>query len=151
MTPTSSERPDPCLTGFETLLSQPVEAIALSETQLRSLSPLTLAYIGDAVYELFIRSRLLMPQKRVRAYHRQVVEHVRAEQQAHYLDYLRPHLTDAELDILRRGRNAASSRKQRASIQDYQQATALEALIGYLYLTDPRRLVEVLNHLPLLT
>jgi ribonuclease-3 family protein len=123
--------------------------MVLSEAQLRSLSPLALAYIGDAVYELFIRSRLLLPQKQVRSYHRQVVEHVRAEQQAHYLECLRPHLTEAEADILRRGRNAASSRKPRASIRDYQQATALEALIGYLYLTDPQRLIEVLNHLPL--
>ena len=121
----------------------------LSEAQLRSLSPLALAYIGDAVYELFVRSRLLLPPKQIRTYHRQVVEHVRAEQQAHYLECLRPYLTEAEVDILRRGRNAASNRKQRASIRDYQQATALEALIGYLYLTDPQRLLELLNHLPL--
>jgi ribonuclease-3 family protein len=123
--------------------------MVLSEAQLRSLSPLALAYIGDAVYELFIRSRLLLPPKQVRTYHRQVVEHVRAEQQAYYLECLRPYLTEAEADITRRGRNAATSRKPRASIRDYQQATALEALVGYLYLTDPQRLIEVLNHLPL--
>ena len=135
--------------GFVALLTQQLEAASLSDAQLRSLSPLALAYIGDAVYELFIRSRLLMPQKQVRIYHQQVVDHVRAEQQAYYLDCLRPRLTDTEIEVLRRGRNAASSRKQRASIRDYQQATALEALIGYLYLTDPQRLIEVLNALPL--
>jgi ribonuclease-3 family protein len=135
--------------NFVTQLLQPLGTTGLSDSQLRSLSPLALAYIGDAVFELFIRSRLLMPQKTVRAYHRQVVDHVRAEQQAHYLDCLRPYLTDAETDIVRRGRNAASGRKQRASIRDYQQATALEALIGYLYLTNPQRLIEVLNYLPL--
>lgn len=149
MTRSSSEPSHSCPQGFEILLSQPIETMVLSEAQLRSLSPLALAYIGDAVYELFIRSRLLLPPKQVRTYHRQVVEHVRAEQQAYYLECLRPYLTEAEADITRRGRNAATSRKPRASIRDYQQATALEALVGYLYLTDPQRLIEVLNHLPL--
>lgn len=149
MTQLPADPLDPGSTGFATLLLKQVQTAGLSDSELRSLSPLALAYIGDAVYELFIRSRLLLPQKQVRAYHRQVVDHVRAEQQAYYLDCLRPHLTETETDILRRGRNAASSRRQRASIRDYQQATALEALIGYLYLTDPPRLMEVLNYLPL--
>lgn len=149
MTQRSPEPTETGSLGFATLLWQQVKTAELSDAQLRSLSPLALAYIGDAVYELFVRSRLLMPQKQIRTYHRQVVDHVRAEQQAYYLDCLRPHLTDAEIDIVRRGRNAASNRKQRASIRDYQQATALEALIGYLYLTDPQRLLEVLNALPL--
>ncbi|MBE7382576.1 MAG: ribonuclease III [Leptolyngbya sp. SIO1E4] len=123
--------------------------MTLSDTQLRSLSPLALAYIGDAVYELFVRSCYLVPPQRVQAYHRQVVSQVRAEQQAHYLELLRPHLTQAEEEITRRGRNAAPKRRQRAQPADYQQATALEALMGYLYLTDSQRLVEVLSYLPL--
>ena len=121
---------------------------ALSINQVRSLSPLALAYVGDAVYELHVRRCLLMPPKQIRAYHQQVVDQVRAEQQAYYLGCLKPHLTDEELDVVRRGRNAAANRKTRASLQDYQQATALEALIGYLYLTAPHRLNEVLAHLP---
>ena len=121
---------------------------ALSASQVRSLSPLALAYVGDAVYELHMRSYLLMPPKQIRAYHRQVVDQVRAEQQAYYLGCLKPHLTEDELDVVRRGRNAAANRKTRASLQDYQKATALEALIGYLYLTDPQRLTQVLAHLP---
>lgn len=127
------------------------EDMVLSDTQLRSLSPLALAYVGDAVYELFVRGRCLLPPKQLQAFHKQVVSHVRAEQQARYLDHLKPHLTETEIDILRRGRNAASGRRQRASLQDYQQATALEALFGYLYLTDSQRLMEVLNYLPLST
>jgi len=126
-----------------------VSVMALSEAQVRSLSPLVLAYIGDAVYELFVRGHYLIPPKRVQAYHRQVVQQVRAEQQAQYVECLRPYLTEAEADVLRRGRNAASNRKQRASLQDYRQATALEALMGYLYLTDPHRLLELLSYLPL--
>ncbi|MGD1941588.1 MAG: Mini-ribonuclease 3 [Leptolyngbyaceae cyanobacterium] len=134
--------------GDGQLWSSLVGATALSANQVRSLSPLALAYVGDAVYELHMRRCLLMPPKQIRAYHRQVVDQVRAEQQAHYLGCLKPHLTDDELDVVRRGRNAAANRKTRASLQDYQQATALEALIGYLYLTDPQRLTEVLAHLP---
>ena len=122
--------------------------MTLSSNQLQRLSPLALAYIGDAVYELFVRSRFLVPPKRVQTYHRQVVRHVRAEQQACYLEILKPYLTEAEADIMRRGRNAASGRGQRASTHDYRQATAFEALIGYLYLTDPQRLIEVLGYLP---
>lgn len=135
--------------GFMGLLAPIAELAGCSEAQARSLSPLALAYIGDAVYELFVRSRLLLPPRRVRTFHRQVVEHVRAEQQAHYLECLKPHLSDAELDVMRRARNAASGRKVRASLRDYRQATAFEALLGHLYLTDPHRLLEVLAHLPI--
>ncbi|MEO1298347.1 MAG: ribonuclease III domain-containing protein [Cyanobacteria bacterium J06636_16] len=124
-------------------------AVSLSNAHLQSLSPVALAYIGDAVYELFVRSHHLVPPKRIQDYHHQVVHHVRAEQQAQYSELLKPHLTETEIDIMRRGRNAAPSRKQRASAHDYQQATGLEALVGYLYLTDPQRLLEILSHLPL--
>lgn len=123
--------------------------MVLSDAQLRSLSPLALAYLGDAVYELFVRSYYLTPPQRIQSYHREVVSHVRAEQQAHYLQLLIPYLTEDEADIIRRGRNAVSGRKQRASLQDYQQATGLETLVGYLYLKDPERLVEMLGYLPL--
>ncbi|RZM74912.1 Mini-ribonuclease 3 [Leptolyngbya iicbica LK] len=128
----------------------PTQGLAqYSEQQLRSLSPLALAYIGDAVFELFVRSRLLWPPQQVRTFHRQVVSHVRAEQQAQYLECLQPYLSAAEKDILRRARNAASGRKVRASLRDYRQATALEALLGYLYLTDAQRLIEILSYLPI--
>ncbi|MEM6835684.1 MAG: ribonuclease III domain-containing protein [Cyanobacteria bacterium P01_C01_bin.120] len=121
----------------------------LSESQLRSLSPLAFAYVGDAVYELFVRTQLLMPPRQIRTFHREVVDQVRAEQQSHYIEYLKPHLTDAETDILRRARNAVSGRKVRANLHDYRQATALEALLGYLYLTNSSRLMELLALLPI--
>ncbi|MGF1524842.1 MAG: Mini-ribonuclease 3 [Leptolyngbyaceae cyanobacterium] len=137
------------LAEFPAFLLQQATAVPLSNANLQSLSPLALAYIGDAVYELFVRSHHLVPPKRIQDYHHQVVHHVRAEQQAQYSEFLKPYLTESEIDIMRRGRNAAPSRKQRAKAYDYQQATGLEALVGYLYLTDPRRLLEVLHHLPL--
>lgn len=137
------------IVDFATSLIGQGQVVELSDAQLRSLSPLALAYLGDAVYELFVRRCYLTPPQRIRGYHQAVVNHVRAEQQAHYLQLLTPYLTEDEADIVRRSRNAVSGRKPRASLQDYQQATGLEALVGYLYLKNPERLVEMLGYLPL--
>ncbi|MFB2978336.1 Mini-ribonuclease 3 [Microseira sp. BLCC-F43] len=120
-----------------------------SITQIQQLSPLALAYLGDAVYELYIRSRYLMPPKRSQDYHNLVVAQVRAETQAKHLRSLTPHLTPAELEILRRGRNAAASGPKRVEREIYQQATSLETLMGYLYITDPQRLNQLLAQLEL--
>lgn len=121
----------------------------LSGSQIQQLSPAALAYLGDAVYELYIRSFYLIPPKRVQAYHHQVVAQVRAETQAQHLRYLEPHLTSAEREILRRGRNAALGRPKRLAPEIYQQATSLETLVGYLYLSDPQRLRQLLAQLQL--
>ena len=118
-----------------------------SESQLRSLSPVALAYVGDAVFELYVRSRLLIPAKRIRDYHQQVVAQVKAEKQSAYTDQLDPYLTSAEKDILRRGRNATTGRSRRAEAKHYQKATGFEALIGFLYLSDRDRLFSLLAHL----
>lgn len=115
-----------------------------SEAELRGLSPISLAYIGDAVFELYVRSRLLLPAKRIRDYHQQVVAQVKAEQQADYVEQLKAHLTVEELDILRRGRNATTGRSRRAGAKAYQQATGFEALIGFLYLNNRERLLSLL-------
>jgi ribonuclease III family protein len=119
----------------------------LSFSELQQLSPGALAYLGDAVYELYIRRYYLNPPKRIQAYHQQVVSQVRAETQAHHLDQLIPFLTSTELDLIKRGRNAATSRPKRIDPETYQRATSLETLIGYLYLSDMQRLVELLGHL----
>ncbi len=107
------------------------------------LSPAALAYLGDAVYELHVRSHFLMPPKRSHVYHQQVVAQVRAEAQSSNLNILLPHLTSAELDVTRRGRNAATGRPRRLDPEIYQQATSFETLIGYLYITNPQRLAEL--------
>lgn len=119
----------------------------LSDQQLNQLSPNALAYLGDAVYELYIRGIYLLPPKRQHSYHQEVVTQVRAETQAEHLRSLQPYLTPVELEMIRRGRNAASGRPKRLSAAIYQQATSLETLIGYLYLTDRDRLTDLLNKL----
>lgn len=116
------------------------EKLPHRDLPLDRLSPLALAYVGDAVYELYVRSKLLIPPKRIAEYHHQVVTQVRAEAQAHYLEMLEPHLSANEKDIVRRGRNAVTKKPRRISRKIYQQASSLETLIGYLYLTDGDRL-----------
>lgn len=124
-----------------------VSEFPLPVSQIKRLSPAALAYIGDAVYELYVRAHYLMPPKRLQTYHEQVVTQVRAERQAQHLRSLEPYLSTEEQDILKRGRNAASKGPKRIDPDIYQQATGLEALIGYLYLTDPQRLTQLLGRL----
>ncbi len=121
----------------------------LSSAQVQRLSPAALAYIGDAVYELHVRRCYLFPPMRLENYHQHVVAQVRAESQANHLRSLEPYLTHDEHAILKRGRNAASNRHKRADPEIYQQATSLETLIGYLYLTDSPRLLELFSLLEL--
>ena len=121
--------------------------VRLTSAQVQLLSPAVLAYVGDAVYELYIRAYYLIPPRRLQTYHNQVVDQVRAESQALHLKSLEAYLTPAEQEILRRGRNAASKGPKRVAPEIYQQATSLETLIGYLYLTDPKRLVDLLSRL----
>lgn len=123
--------------------------LKLSPQEIKQLSPAALAYVGDAVYELYVRQTYLLPPKRQQAYHKQVVAQVRAETQARHLQSLQAYLTETELDIIRRGRNAAIGRPKRVTLAIYQQATGLEALIGYLYLSDRSRLNELLAQLDL--
>jgi ribonuclease III family protein len=121
----------------------------ISQAQLQQVSPTALAYLGDAVYELYIRMFFLLPPQRPEAYHRLVVAQVRAETQAEILRSLYPHLRSTELEIVRKGRNAATGRPKRLDPETYQQATSLETLIGYLYLSDFQRLAELLQKLQL--
>ncbi len=114
---------------------------------LEQLSPAAFAYLGDAIYELYVRSRYLLPPQRLAAYHAQVVACVRAEQQAAQLHQLTQYLTPSEQQWVRRGRNAAGRAPARLSAAVYQQASGFETLIGYLYLTAPQRLHDLFAHL----
>jgi ribonuclease-3 family protein len=134
-------------TIFEAHLAVTETVEPKNKMSLSQLSPSSLAYLGDAVYELHMRTRFLLPPKRVSDYHHQVVSQVRAESQAVSLRFLEPYLTELEKDILRRGRNAASGCPRRLSPEIYQQATSLETLLGYLYLHNPTRLQELLKYL----
>lgn len=140
--------PTPALGGGE-IWSKNLTKLTYSMAQLQQLSPAALAYLGDAVYELYIRTCYVLPPKRLQSYHDSVVAQVRAESQARQLKSLQPYLTETELEILRRGRNASTGRPRRIDPEIYQQATSLETLIGYLYLTDPQRLNQLLAHLEL--
>lgn len=139
---------DSALSWAETRFRQ-LSAVADSNLEIQQLSPASLAYLGDAVYELYIRTHHLVPPKRISDYHHQVVAQVRAESQANHLRSLEPHLTDCELDILRRGRNAVTGSPRRLDPKIYQQATSLETLMGYLFLTNPQRLTQLLAYLDL--
>jgi ribonuclease-3 family protein len=114
---------------------------------LTKVSPTALAYIGDAVYELYMRDSYLLPAKKIADYHHQVVEKVRAETQASYLQSIYPLLDETELNWVRRGRNAVNKSPRRLSLQVYQQATGLETLLGYLYVADKDRLKFLLSQL----
>lgn len=140
--------PNLALSWAEVRFSQ-LKKAADSPSQIQQVSPASLAYLGDAVYELFIRTCYLLPPKRLGDYHNRVVAQVRAETQADQLRSLEPYLTTPELEILRRGRNAATSSPKRLDPKIYQQATSLETLLGYLYLTNPQRLTQLLAHLNL--
>lgn len=124
-------------------------SMPLPEETIQQLTPAALAYLGDAVYELYVRHWYLLPPKRLQSYHSQVVSQVRAERQAEHLRSLIPLLTDVELDLVKRGRNAVTGHPKRVDPATYQQATSLETLIGYLHLTNPQRLAQLLAQLEL--
>lgn len=109
----------------------------LSPAEAAQYSPLTLAFIGDAVYELLVRGQVVASGSApVGRLHHRTVDFVRADAQAHAAHMLLPLLTETEGDILRRGRNANTAHvAKHADPADYRYATGLEALFGYLYLT----------------
>jgi len=111
------------------------------------IHPTMLAYVGDAVYELWVRKHLVISGKaNLRETHNQTVRRVKAHAQAETLAKLRPYLTDAELEVVRMGRNTKTTVPRSASVTDYRYSTAFEALIGYLYLKgDESRLEELLE------
>ena len=119
-----------------------------TKQEVELMSPLTWAYIGDAVYELFIRNKLinetnLKPHK----LHIEAIKYVKAKSQAEKLNEIYEILTDEEKDIVRRGRNTQNHHlPKNSNVQEYMYATAFEALIGYLYLTKQNaRLKEILE------
>jgi len=119
----------------------------ISPSVLSQISPCALAYIGDAVYELHIRTCHLLPPKKIADYHHQVVDKVRAETQAVYLQNIYPLLNDTERDWVRRGRNAVNKSPRRLPLQTYQAASGFETLLGYLYLCECDRLEFILSQL----
>ena len=123
---------------METNLMQLDELFHLENQDLRSYSPLTLAYIGDGVYELFIRNHILSQNLELTAHkiHIKAIGYVKAKSQATIMHVIENDLTEEESYIYKRGRNAKSATiPKNADVRDYRMATGFEALVGYLYLT----------------
>ena len=114
------------------------EAFHLEEKDLRTYSPLTLAYIGDGVYELVIRTVLVKKGNcPVNQLHRKASSLVKAASQSAMMEFIEPMLTEEEHSVYRRGRNAHSpTMAKHATMADYRRATGFEALMGYLYLKE---------------
>lgn len=114
------------------------KALDCKDVDVKTYSSLTLAYIGDAVYDLVIRTMVVQRgNKAVNLLHRDAVHYVKAGAQAAMIEALQEELTEEEMAVYKRGRNAKShTAAKNASIEDYRKATGMEALIGYLYLAD---------------
>ncbi len=124
------------------------EQFQMPEVDIRTYSPLTLAYIGDGIFDLIIRS-LVVAKGNTKAskLHRQTSGIVKAQTQAAMAEALTPFLSDEEADVCRRGRNAKSyTMAKNATVADYRKATGFEALMGWLYLRDEfPRMVELIR------
>lgn len=117
-------------------LKQIKDSFGLKEVDIRTYSPLTLAYIGDAVYDLIFRTVVVgrgntAPNK----LHNRTVQYVKAPAQAQLIDHILDQLTEEECSVYKRGRNAKPyTMAKNATMAEYKKATGLEALVGYLYL-----------------
>ena len=124
------------------------DMFGLEDTDIRTYSPLTLAYIGDAIYELVIRTILVEKgNTQVNKLHNRASRLVKASAQSAMIEKLKPHLTEEETAVFKRGRNAKSyTMAKNASMSDYRRATGFEALIGYMYLTEQwERMLELIK------
>lgn len=122
--------------------------MSLPETDIRTYSPLTLAFIGDVVYDLIMRTIVVEKGNApVNKLHKKVSSLVKAPAQMEFFHKIEGKLTEEELGVYKRGRNAKSfTSAKNASITEYRTATGLEALIGYLYLTDQfARILELVK------
>ena len=133
---------------MEASLKKFKELFELEDTDIRTYSPLTLAYIGDAIYELVIRTILVEKgNTQVNKLHQRASKLVKASAQSEIIEKLKPYLTEEEMGIFKRGRNAKSfTMAKNASMSDYRRATGFEALMGHLYLTEQwDRMLELIK------
>ena len=124
---------------------------AFAAKDVRELNPLQMAYVGDTVHDLYVRSMLLSKGMTVGKMHRQAVRMVSAGAQARMLERIEAELTADEADVARRGRNsqAKHAAPKNADPADYAHATGLEALWGYLYLSGRMQRLDELMKLAL--
>ncbi len=124
------------------------ELFQMKEVEVQEYSPLTLAYIGDSVYDLIIKSLVINGgNKQVNKLHQETSRLVQASTQSLMMRTMQEHLTEEERAVYKRGRNAKSvSPAKNQSITDYRRATGFEALLGYLYLQkDLKRMLDLVK------
>ena len=121
--------------------------IEFSENEARQLNPLQLALVGDAVYELYIRNYILANNRELSVHkiHVKAISYVKAKAQSTIIQNIEHMLTEDELYIYKRGRNAKSGTiPKNAEVLDYRNATGFEALIGYLHLTGNKERISLI-------
>ncbi len=124
------------------------ETFALPDVDIKTYSPLVLAYIGDGIYELMIRTILVgQGNRQADALHKKASRYVKASAQAELIFAVRDELTEEETQVFKRGRNArTSTMAKHATVHDYRHATGFEALMGYLYLTgQTARMIDLIK------
>ncbi len=130
------------------LLTKLKQQFQCEEVDIRTYSPLTLAFLGDCIFDLVIRTVIVERGNRAAdSLHKQKSEIVKASAQSSLVEAILEDLTEMELTVYRRGRNAKSyTSAKNASISDYRRATGFEALMGYLYLTNQEdRMIELIK------
>ena len=126
-----------------------MENIAKSHTKVDEISPLTLALVGDGVYDLLVRDYLVnLANRPVGELNKIKVSFVNCTSQAKFAQFLLPHLTEKETAVYKRGRNAApKTTAKNGSVADYHSATGLESLFGYLHLSGEEARIQELSDL----
>lgn len=120
----------------------------MREADIKEYSPLTLAYIGDSIYDLVIKSLVVnRGNQPVQKLHQMTSSYVQAKTQSQMMRVIQEHLTEEEHGVYKRGRNAKSvSPAKNQSVTDYRRATGFEALMGYLYLRQEwQRMLELIK------
>lgn len=133
---------------MKTLLEQMRQEIGERALDIRQVSPLALAYVGDTVFDLYVRTQLVLTKEEApKLMHTDAVHFVKASAQAQMAKYLLDSLNETETAVLKRGRNQKSlSVPKNALLLDYKWATGFEALLGYLYVTgQSERLYELMH------
>lgn len=132
----------------QSIISYMKDRLGIEEVDVRTYSPLALAYIGDSVFDLLVRSIIVSKgNMAVQKYHKQASSIVNAHAQAAMITALETELTEEEYAVYKRGRNSKpATTAKNASVKEYKIATGYEALLGYLYLTNQHeRLIDLVK------
>ncbi|WP_443770570.1 Mini-ribonuclease 3 [Anaerostipes sp.] len=132
----------------QSLITKIKEELHLSGLDPKNYSPLALAYIGDAIYEIVVRTIVMSAgNMSVNKYHKKSSSMVKASAQTAVFEKIEPYLNDEEMAVYKRGRNSKSgSVAKHASVLDYRKATGVEALMGYLFLKgNMDRVIELIG------